>query len=63
MRARLLLMDDSSSINQLARENLDRSAEIQKESIEITRQMLDAQKANTRVLEQIRDRLDSSLKR
>ncbi len=57
------LMDDSSSINQLARENLDRSAEIQKESIEITRQMLDVQKANTRVLEQIRDRLDSSLKR
>ena len=57
------LLDDSSSINALARENLDRSAAIQKESIQITRQVLEVQKENTRVLEQIRDRLGSGLSR
>lgn len=49
------LMDETASINEMARENIERSAEIQQESIEITRKVLEIQEANRRVLEQIRD--------
>lgn len=51
------LMDDSASINEKARENLERSEQMQKEAIEISRALLDVQKANKKLLEQIRDRL------
>jgi len=53
------LMDDSASINEKARENLERSEKMQKEAIEISRALLDIQKANSKLLEQIRDRLGS----
>ena len=49
------LMDDSASINEMARKNLERSAELHEESIEMTRQILEVQKANQALLAQIRD--------
>lgn len=49
------LIDDSASINEMARKNLERSAELQQESIEMTRQILEIQKANQALLTQIRD--------
>lgn len=49
------LMDDSASINEMARKNLERSAELHEESIEMTRQILEVQKANQALLTQIRD--------
>ncbi len=51
------LMDDSASINDQARENLDRSEKMQKEIIEISRRTLELQESNNRLLEDIRDSL------
>lgn len=49
------MMDETVAINEMARENIERSAEIQQESIEITRKVLEIQQTNQRLLEQIRD--------
>lgn len=53
------LMDDSTSINDKARENIERAEKIQEEAIEITRQILGVQKDNNKVLAEIRDKLGS----
>lgn len=51
------LMDDSASINEQARKNLDRSEKMQKETIEIMRRSLELQCSGNELLAQIRDSL------
>ena len=50
-------MDESSSINVMARENLERAAELQNESMQIAREILEIERGNRQVLEQIRDKM------
>lgn len=53
------LMDDAASINQKARENLDRTEAVQKEMVEIARRSVELQAANNELLGRILDALRS----